>query len=332
MVFGSPIGSPLAEGWHYLAASDELQRSLRAAEEQQRRATPDFESERSTVSRPNKWEAVACWPMFHNIEELERLRRSNQSDMYHMLQVLHYCDYGHNKLTKVSLRREDASVCRKIGEAARHMLVGAGKLNQTARQVRQKRGQTRWTTTLEYCCALYSLLKDTEPVELEKMKSITGSQDAGIWKPASSLVYRMLLAANISEQELLDSCKGIMWPSFWADEARHLAPLAEAAERTHRLSLARPLSPSQSPQQQPIAPRTPRPSQRRQWNRAGRVQKPRNGEAQGGGRQQGRSKESRILDGLEYGNIDACVVHGHALRNTAHRIAEREKGTLRAPP
>ncbi|KAI0836099.1 hypothetical protein F5Y06DRAFT_298818 [Hypoxylon sp. FL0890] len=301
MTFGSPVGSPPPEGLLYLAASGkELQASLRAVEEQQRRTTPDFEFEYGVVNQPDKWQAVACWPIFRSTQELERLRRSNESATYHMLQTLHYCHHGHTKLTGVSLRdREDVSICREVGTAARNMLVNAGMLKL------HRQSRTSWTTTLEYCRVLYSILKE-EPAELEQI-DITG-KDANIWKRASSLVYRLLQAANISEQELLDSCKEIAWPSFWADEVRHLEPLAEVAERVHKLGLATSLS-SQS-LEPPLAPR-------RNRKAAGRVKT----------RQKGlevrieKKHRFRALNGLDCENIlkDAYIIHGHALRNTAQR-------------
>ena len=57
------------------------------------------------------------------------------------------------------------------------------------------------------------------------------------------VVYNMLQRAGIPEQRLLDSNKEIERQSFWADEVVHLLPLAEAAERAHRLNLAVPQSP-----------------------------------------------------------------------------------------
>lgn len=334
MTFGSPTGSPQPARCLHLVAGDEyLQEALRAVVEQQRRATPDFEHERDAASRPVQSRGVALWYMFSGIEELQQLRHKNPSDTYHFLLILHYCSKWYRQLEDSAMDVQDANICSEMGTVVRHMMERAATRPEPRR--RQKKNYTSqaqtWSSTLEYCRVLYSKLKAAGPAKLEQMR---GSEDASVWKAAIPVVYDMLQRAGIPEQLLLDSSKEIEWPSFWADEVIHLEPLAEAAERAHRLSLAvrpSPSSPPPRPEETQAAPPAPRPVRR---NRAGgEVQKRRkDGEAVGvlrrrGSRveksapqRNGASKRTRISNGLDdSARLDdkdgkACMRGGHALR------------------
>lgn len=350
MTFGSPTGSPQPERCLHLVAGDEyLQEALHTAREQQRRETPDFEHERDAASRPVQSRGVALWHMFSGTEELQQLRHKNPSDTYHFLLTLHYCSKWYSQLEVSAMDVQDATICSEMGTVARHMLERATTRPEQRR--RQKKNNTSWTRTwtsaLEYCRVLYSKLKAAGPSQLEQIR---GSEDASVWKAAIPVVYDMLQRAGIPEQLLLDSSKEIEWPSFWADEVIHLEPLAEAAERAHRLSLAvRPSPSSQSPrpEETQVAPPAPRPAPQppRRNRTGGRVQKRRkNSEAVGVLRRQrsrveksapqrnGTSKRTRILNGLENSaRLDdkdgkACMRGSYALRwNAAREMADIQK-------